>query len=1053
MPSSRMSSKRKASSLARPSKNVASSARTAGLDRGSPDNPIIRAQDVFGSGPLTRSSNVGDTLEAGLSALLDEDDTELFDMDISDTAAGSAIPINNAGPAPRTRFTDAMMVVRAQLTETSTSAAEPLQCYSAILFSTEASGLTGGMSDGVTKLRYLPLCPRSSINRPEAITKDTELIVLPSHGERINNLTRTISRCQADWPGEVLPVEIFNLITASLSRDDLKSMRLVNREFEEKVSANLFASAVVPFNTELYDMIEEDSKAAHRMPRATPAAEAKGKAKAIDSSEQPSDRSLRGLHWQNAKDDTEGKVYKGHGLRVFQGFGPYFRRFGMSFEVAEDQLARPPMKKELDHVTAYYGSYEWPHQQYTRFAGLAGLERTADETLRMKAAFSNLGRVQDLGLSIDSGLGWLNGPDRSIHARVFQRPSPVFGPSRLTPDQQAQDAQTFWQALQDCHASIGFRGNQKEVSLDRRILSVAPSEIAGIQDSKFANTQAWSSIAAGKAVPAISSETATSESRYGLLYTSISQTDLTTSAAYDKSALVPAELRKEQKEWLMETDWAQRAFLECYMLAVMDNPANFGQVKVLTIAKVSSGLLPILSREAFWEALPSVTDVTIHVKPDWRTVERDNAGYAEVCQRHPSEAVTTFYRCILRDRLCLKSTIKKLNIGWTAGGEHAEGVFARNNHVLPAPITQLDHCTAVNNQLGLIFSFVEHLTLHNCWITPVALEGLIKSHADKALKTLTLDSVSLTAHPRFAAGGQAAMQNHVLQALAALPAAAGQAQQAIMPQWLQNIPGLPAGWQQLLQNNVQQAAQLAWAANPAAQPVPQLFNQQQAQQNNAHAQVIQQVNAAVAAFNAAAVQPVPPPALGPLNVPPPLPANVPAAQNGQNFAAQQNQADPSHWTQGHREGSWAEMLDKLSPGAIFSDFLPQPQPWDEPLPARAPTNLQAIELRSCGYVKLVNNTTIDQLAIEAGSEHHLSPWFRGRQAALLPAMMTTNDRYIGRIVQHMSEHELNALQYAWGLGQGWADRAKAEEVEYDGLLPGGTGRFSGKIEKGSNATT
>ncbi|KAF2216443.1 hypothetical protein CERZMDRAFT_33755 [Cercospora zeae-maydis SCOH1-5] len=706
----------------------------------------------------------------------------------------------------------------------------------------------------MVKLRYLPLCPKPSASRPEAITKDTELVVLPSHGERIHHLIDGVSRCRARWPDNRVPMEIFNLITTFLSRDDVKSMRLVNKDFEEKVSANLFASAVVPFNTELYDMIEEDSKAAHRMPRPTPSAKAKGKAKAIDP--------------------TDQAVYKGHGLRVFQGFGPYFRRFGMSFEVAENQLARPPIKKELDHVTSYYGSYEWPHQQYTRFAGLAGLERTADETLRMKAAFSNLGRVQELGLSIDSGLGWLNGPDMSVHARVFQRPSSVFGPSRPTPDQQAQDAQTFWQALQE----------------------TAPSTFT---------------------------ECSPPNVLHGLLYTTFGQPDSNSSAAYDKSALVPAELRKEQKEWLLETDWAQRAFLECYMLAVMDNPANFRNVKVLTIAKVSSGLLPILSREAFWQALPSVTDVTIHVKPDWRTVERDNAGFAETCPRHPSEAVNTFYRCMLRDRLCLKSTIKKLNLGWTAGGEHAEGIFARNNHILPAPISPLEQSTAVNDQSGLVFSFVEHLTLHNCWITPVTLERLVKNHADKALKTLTLDSVSMTAHPRFAAGTQ----------------------------------------------------------------------------------------------------------------------------------AQQNQAEPSHWTKGHRGGSWAEVLDKVSPGPVFRDFLDQPQPWEEPSPTRPPTCLQAIEFKSCGYVKLVNNTSMDQATIEAGSEHHLSPWFRARQSALQPAMMTTNDRYIGRIVQHMAEHEGNALAFAWGLREGWHDRAKAEEVEYDGLLLGGTGRFSGKIEKVTSTAT
>ena len=46
----------------------------------------------------------------------------------------------------------------------------------------------------------------------------------------------------------------------------------------------------------------------------------------------------------------------------------------------------------------------------------------------------------------------------------------------------------------------------------------------------------------------------------------------------------------------------------------------------------------------------------------------------------------------------------------------------------------------------------------------------------------------------------------------------------------------------------------------------------------------------------------------------------------------------------------------------------------------------------------------------------------------------------------MPRRELDALLFAWGLTEGWEDREKAEEAEYDGLLAGGTGRFSGTID-------
>ena len=63
-------------------------------------------------------------------------------------------------------------------------------------------------------------------------------------------------------------------------------------------------------------------------------------------------------------------------------------------------------------------------------------------------------------------------------------------------------------------------------------------------------------------------------------------------------------------------------------------------------------------------------------------------------------------------------------------------------------------------------------------------------------------------------------------------------------------------------------------------------------------------------------------------------------------------------------------------------------------------------------------------------------------------MLETRDRYIGQIVQYMRPRELDALQFGWGLTQGWSDTNKAQEVEFDGLLSGGTGRFSGTIEHG-----
>ncbi|KAI7647835.1 hypothetical protein KC318_g18344, partial [Hortaea werneckii] len=242
--------------------------------------------------------------------------------------------------------------------------------------------------------RYLPLCSASNSGKPDdsfGIPRRHRILIEKAYGKQKESCIT--------WPVGTVPKEIFDMVTGNLTREDVKNMRLVNKEFEGKVSSSLFYSSVVPFNTELYDMISSDAKNSSR--------QAILDTKNQHVSPQVEDLDSGGIHWQNAKDDAQGKMYKGHGLKVFQGFGPHIKRFGMSFEVTEDQLAQPPVKKELYQVDSYHGSYDWPPRFYARFENLAGLERTADETSRMKAAFSHLSMVQELGLAIDSGLGWL----------------------------------------------------------------------------------------------------------------------------------------------------------------------------------------------------------------------------------------------------------------------------------------------------------------------------------------------------------------------------------------------------------------------------------------------------------------------------------------------------------------------------------------------------------------------------------------------------------------------------------------------------------------------
>ena len=114
------------------------------------------------------------------------------------------------------------------------------------------------------------------------------------------------------WPGGRVPTELFEEIAGYLNRDDIKSMRLVCREFDRHISQVIFKTVVVPFNTEIYGMLGQEKP------------DLKGKKKvAVEN---------KSLLWKNANGDD---VYNGHGLDVFRGFGQHILRFGMSFEVTE----------------------------------------------------------------------------------------------------------------------------------------------------------------------------------------------------------------------------------------------------------------------------------------------------------------------------------------------------------------------------------------------------------------------------------------------------------------------------------------------------------------------------------------------------------------------------------------------------------------------------------------------------------------------------------------------------------------------------------------------
>jgi hypothetical protein len=215
--------------------------------------------------------------------------------------------------------------------------------------------------------------------------------------------------------------------------------------------------------------------------------------------------------------------------------------------------------------------------------------------------------------------------------------------------------------------------------------------------------------------------------------------------------LQPGSLSEAQAQWLMETVWAQRAFLSAYTTCILSNTACFAQVHSLHIAKISSGLLASLEQKELWQGLPSLSSLTVLVSADWRlehvTGDQSFNTNMLVSPVEASLKLTNF----LRVYIAPLERLSNLTIGFVGGGEHATGIMARNQHVLPAPIASAprmwltNHVVEPDMRTLLTFNHIKHLTVQNAWFSPLMLEAFMIKSRDTSLRTLTLRSVSLTA--------------------------------------------------------------------------------------------------------------------------------------------------------------------------------------------------------------------------------------------------------------------------------------------------------------------
>ena len=617
------------------------------------------------------------------------------------------------------------------------------------------------------------------------------------------------------------------------------------------------------------------------------------------------------------------------------------------------------MKGNYVHCPTWWGPYRWPFRDYPRYDYCSGLEKKADEYPRMCYALSKLVEVKELGLCIDSGLGWLPGPDLSDRALIFQRKSKIFGCREAEENGQNEKRQKTWDNL------IGSVGPQLPIDsvlqsdrpsgpLPSALAPVAPILMVPNNSPNFNRAYTHYSL---ERRPLIFEGTNISNDSPGCSITSVDLRNLSQGAAstrFENGLIVPNQLTKAQKEWLMEIQWAQEAFMTSYCLAIIDNRHTFKNVHSLNIAKLSSKLVSNLQRKDIWESLPALSSVTIIVAADFRVIQSDGPSEVQLIDVPPSHAVKLFFT-LLKTYLAEVKSIKTMTIGYFGGGEHQTGIFGRNRFVLPAPLADYSNETVFTNdhKETLYLPYVENLTLKNCWIAPPILKNLVVIMDSANLCSLNLESVSLTAH----AGVSNPIQPNAFED--------GLSRHLHRGQRRMNDPHIPDSFysQRSLGSDPGLDDAIDWIYSPT------------------------------------------------------------------------------------RVGSWADVLDTISPGPTLNFVRYAFQYCDQVPPVRNPGKLEAINFVSCGYVRLVNQTSFDQSSIPEES-HRLSRALYSRAIDLMPVMMHRHrDQLLGQIVPSYNELDLSVFNTGFPMTLGWGD----DESKYDNLEDarpeGGSGRFTGRLEK------
>ena len=692
-------------------------------------------------------------------------------------------------------------------------------------------------------------------------------------------------------------------------------------------------------------------------------------------------------------------------------------------DIVLETFYKLPAKDYYKDEISFWGNYKWPRAEYTRFKTCEQLEKKADETRCMTLALSHLTSLNELGLAVDSGLGWLAGPDCSDRVHLFKEKQKIFGPTYSKPSLSQRNQKLIWDAI-----TLEVRRQaQPQARLGRVIPALdEPTTFQTIHGPYFESAAipdlGWAQVPCRDVYPplvfrGLDIETGNRD-----------RDNVLCKSSYPSDALKPNELKYSHLEWLMENEWAQQAFLTSFTLSVTDNANNFRRIQTLNIAKLSSRYLTALSNQAFWSALPNLQTLKMFVSPDWRDIVRGSDERLQDGIIRPSAAATQFFD-FLENCVAKRENIMTLDIGWIGGGERATGLFARNQNILPAPVLSItDPESALLACKVLTLPFVKHLTLTNCWFHPSALKVFVRRMEHNKLQTLKLDSVSLTA---LAGTTHAAPVPNLNPQIAHFLAQAQAQAQAIG---------------QLAQANFNHLPQPPPAGNTAFNPIhplPQGINPAAVTLQfgpgilgNGGATPSQDLSSSLNTFHTFMV----PPGRSIVNAPVPLGGHL------SHWAVKQAGPGNDCLEQFHRIGSWGEVIDKITPGKTIDQRRAQLNNSVQDPQVRKPTSLRRIEFLSCGYVRLPRHSTLIQDTI---AEVMRKPprCLRYRHRLLSKIMMRTDhDVLLGTIAPAMPKQESDVLQVAFHMRMGWkkSDLTQYESRE-DGQPVGGSGRFSGVV--------